>query len=65
MRRTLCFVFAAMFLASTAHAQMPGAGGGQTFGPAAALQRSYNGIRQNLTEAADKLPDADYGYGGR
>ena len=35
---------------------------GQTIGLAAALQRAYNGIKQNLTEAADKLSDADYGY---
>lgn len=62
MKRTLCFGFAATLLASTASAQMPPAGGGQTIGLAAALQRSYNGIKQNLTEAAGKLSDADYGY---
>jgi uncharacterized damage-inducible protein DinB len=41
---------------------MPAAGGGQTIGLTAAIQRSYNGLKQNLTEAAGKLSDADYGY---
>ncbi len=63
MKRTLCLLFAAIVLASRADAQLPGAAGGQTIGLAAALQRAYNGIKQNLTEATDKLSDADYAYG--
>src|SRR5262245_14753434 len=62
MKRTFFLVLRALFVASTAHAQMTGAAGGQTLGLAVSLQRSYDGIKQNLTEAADKLSDADYGY---
>jgi uncharacterized damage-inducible protein DinB len=36
--------------------------GGQKFTFSQGLQRSYNGIKTNLTEAAAKMPDADYGY---
>ena len=61
MKRTLCLVFGALFLASTASAQMPG-GGPQTISLAVALQRAYDGVKQNLTAAADKMSDADYGY---
>lgn len=35
---------------------------GQKLGLAASLQRSYNGVKQNLTEEAAKMPEADYGF---
>ena len=62
MMRAFMFVIGTVLLASSASAQMPGGAGGQTIGLAASLQRSYAGIKQNLTEAADKMADADYGY---
>ena len=46
--------------ASTASAQAPA--GGQKIGLAMGIQRSYNGIKANLTEAAAKMSDADYSY---
>ena len=59
MKRVLCLVSGAMLVASMAQAQ--GAAPGPT-GLAAGLQRSYNGIKLNLTQAAEKLADADYGF---
>jgi hypothetical protein len=47
-------------VASAAAAQAPA--GGQKLGIAASLQRSYNGIKLNLTEAANKLSDAEYSF---
>jgi hypothetical protein len=49
-----------VLVASTAGAQAPA--GGQTIGLALGIQRAYNGIKANLTEAAAKMPDADYSY---
>jgi len=46
--------------ASTAGAQAPA--GGQKIGLAQGIQRSYAGIKANLTEAAAKMSDADYSY---
>jgi hypothetical protein len=58
----LGFVFL-LITASVALAQQPpAAAGGQTIGLAAGLQRSYAGVKANLTEAAEKLADADYTY---
>jgi hypothetical protein len=51
---------AVVLVASTAGAQAPAAG--QKIGLALGIQRSYNGIKANLTEAAAKMPDADYSY---
>lgn len=60
MKLTVCFVFAAVLTASVASAQMPAAG--QKIDLATSLQRSYAAVKLNLTEAADKLGDADYQY---
>jgi len=63
MKSATCLVFALLLItASVASAQAPAAGGGQTIGLAAGLQRSYAGVKANLTEAAEKLADADYSY---
>lgn len=60
MKLSVCFVFAAVLTASVASAQAPA--GGQKIDLATSLQRAYAGIKLNLTEAADKLADADYQY---
>jgi len=49
----------ALFVA-VAFAQPPG--GGQKITLQTSLQRGYAGIKQNLTQAAEKMPDADYSF---
>jgi hypothetical protein len=50
-----------MLMASTAFAQ--GAGpAGQPVGIAAGLQNAYNRIKTLVTQSAEKMPDADYGF---
>ncbi len=44
-----------------AAAQMAGMGAPPA-GPAAEVQRSYNGVKANVLKAADKMPAEDYGY---
>jgi DinB superfamily len=46
--------------AATVIAQGPPSG--QQLGLAASLLRSYNGVKQNLTEEAEKMPEADYNF---
>ena len=53
--------------AITATAQPPAAGGGrmmqgQTIGLATSLQRGYAGFKTNYTQAAEKMPEADYSF---
>jgi|KBSSwiStaDraftv2_1062776.scaffolds.fasta_scaffold19359_3 hypothetical protein len=64
MKSATCLVFAVLLItASIVSAQQPpAAAGGQTIGLALGLQRSYAGVKANLTEAAEKLADADYTY---
>src|SRR3981189_589632 len=50
----------ALALASMASAQAPPAG--QKIGLATSLQRGYAGIKANFTAAAEKMPEADYGF---
>jgi hypothetical protein len=45
---------------AAASAQQPPAG--QKIGPAMSLQRGYAGIKTNLTQNAEKMPEADYGF---
>src|SRR6266496_897347 len=59
-RLLLAFTVALVLTASTASAQAQAPAGGQKITLAQALQRAYATIKQNLTEAADKLSDADY-----
>ncbi|OLC49125.1 MAG: hypothetical protein AUH43_08075 [Acidobacteria bacterium 13_1_40CM_65_14] len=64
MKRVTCLVSAAvLILAAAAFAQPPGGGqGGQKIGLATSLQRGYNAFKTNFTQAAEKMPDADYGF---
>ena len=45
--------------ASLASAQGPGPGG--PVGIAAGLQQQYNGLKNNLTQAAEVVPESGYG----
>ena len=56
MKRLSCFLFGVL-LASSAAAQPPAPG---PVGLAQGLQNSYNGLKRNVTESAEKMPDADY-----
>jgi len=60
MKVAVCLMFACVLVASVAQAQAPAAP--QTISLSEGLRRSYNGIKLNLTEAAQKLGEADYGY---
>jgi hypothetical protein len=60
MKRLMYFASAAALLvASTVYSQPPA---GQKIGLATTLQRQYAGIKANFTAAADKMPEADYGF---
>lgn len=59
MKRMSCLVPAMLMTASIAGAQQPAPG---PTGLAAGLQRSYNGVKLNLTQAAEKMPEADYSF---
>ena len=58
-------VFTGMFVLAlavpAAHAQMA-QGAPQTISLAAGLQRSYEGIKRNLTEMSEKMAEADYSF---
>jgi uncharacterized damage-inducible protein DinB len=60
LKSAICSALGALLVASTGSAQAPA--GGQKISLAQGLQRSYNGIKTNLNEAAAKMPDADFGY---
>lgn len=62
MKRAMCLVSAMMVATAIGFAQGGGRQGGQPMGLAASLQRSYNGIKANLTGNAEKMPDADYTF---
>ena len=60
MKRIMYFSSTAVLLiASTVYSQQPT---GQKIGLATSLQRGYAGIKLNLTQVADKMPEADYGF---
>jgi DinB superfamily len=61
MKVTVSLVCAFVLTATVAGAQAP-AGGGQKTNFATALQRSYATLKLNLTEAAEKLGEADFNY---
>jgi uncharacterized damage-inducible protein DinB len=58
MKRVLC-VCAGIILSAGAAAAQPPAG---PVGTAAGIQRGYAQIKTFLTQAAEKMPDADYGF---
>jgi uncharacterized damage-inducible protein DinB len=64
MTRAIYGVLAgALVCGVTAFAQPPGGGqGGQKIGLATSLQRGYAGFKNNFTQAAAKMPDADYSF---
>ena len=64
MKRVTCLVSAIVVIfAITTFAQPPGGGqGGQKIGIATSLQRGYNAFKTNFTQAAAKMPDADYNF---
>jgi hypothetical protein len=61
MKRVLCLALGLTLAASTAFAQGPGPGG-QPVGIAAGLQTSWTRIKTLVTQSADKVSDADYGF---
>jgi len=63
MRRGLFLVPSFVVVAAMAAAQPPaGAQGGQKIGIAQSLQNGYNNLKRNVTQAADKLSEADYSF---
>ena len=61
--KNVLFACALVLASSPAWAQAPA--GGQApmkIGIAMGLQRSYNGIKMNLTEMSTKMPEADYTF---
>lgn len=54
-------VFAAFVIPGAAAAQMP-APTGQTFALAGEMQHGYQNVQRNLAEAAEKMPDDQYGF---
>ena len=60
MKRVMYFASALVLLAVPAvYSQAPT---GQKIGLATSLQRGYAGIKANFTAAAEKMPEADYGF---
>ncbi len=60
MTRVLAFASVALLAATPALAQMGGPPQKVTL--ALGLQRAYDGVKRNLTEMAEKMPEADYSY---
>ncbi len=61
MTRIICTASAFLLAAGAAAAQAP-APAPQKISLATGLQRSYDGVKRNLTEMAAKMPEADYGF---
>ena len=61
MKAAMYLMFAGVLMASTAHAQAP-AGGGQEVPFSEGLRRSYNTLKMNLTESAQKFDEATFNY---
>jgi len=59
MKRVLYAVPVVALFSGAAFSQMPAA---QKVGLATSLQRGYANIKQNLTQEADKMSDADYSF---
>ena len=62
MKRVTCLVSGILLAAGAAFAQMPAQGTPQKVSLAAGLQRSYDNIKTNLTQAVDKMADADTAF---
>jgi DinB superfamily len=62
MKGVAVVVFAVLLVAA-AFAQPPGGGqAGQKIGIATSLQRGYENLKMNLTQGAEKMPEADYSF---
>jgi len=64
MKRAVSVISAFLIAGVATLAQQPPGGGqgGQKIGIAMSLQNGYNNIKRNLTQAADKLSEADYSF---
>jgi hypothetical protein len=64
MQRVSGLVFVVVVLSGVRLLAQPpgGAQGGQKIGLATSLQRGYAGLKANLTEEAEKMPEADYSF---
>src|SRR5688572_11327278 len=60
MTRPIAIATIALLTASVAAAQTPAAP--QKITLSEGLQRSYAGIKRNLTEMSEKMPEADYAF---
>jgi hypothetical protein len=65
MKTVTCLMFACVLMASSAQAQAPAPpapGAGQKVPLSEGLRRSYNTLKLNLTETAQKFDEATYSY---
>lgn len=62
MKRVTCIASGILLTASAAFAQMPAQGAPQKVSLAVGLQRSYDNIKTNLTQAVDKMAEADTSF---
>ena len=64
MKRAVCLTSVLLLIVAAAGAHQAPAGGqgGQKVGIAQSLQNGYNNLKRNLTQAADKLSEADYSF---
>jgi len=60
MKRMLCAASGVLLMTTVSFAQAPG--GGAPAGIAVGLQRAYAALKTNLTQSAEKMPEADYGF---
>lgn len=60
MKRVTRIVVGLMLFAVSSAAQAPSAG--EKVGLATSLQRAYGTLKGNLTQAAEKMPEANYGF---
>jgi hypothetical protein len=63
MKQVLYVIPVAALFATAAYSQPPGGQmQGQKIGVATSLQRGYAGFKTNFTQAAEKMPEADYSF---
>jgi uncharacterized damage-inducible protein DinB len=63
MKRVLYAIPVVALFATVAYSQAPGGQmPGQKIGLATSIQRGYNGFKTNFTQAAEKMPEADYTF---
>ncbi len=62
MKRVLYALPIVALTATVAFTQAPGGQGGQKIGLATSLQRGHANFKTNFTQAAEKMPEADYSF---